>query len=392
MSPNRKVERLGSNRKKVVFAFDAIAHYRETFFATLKERLSRESIDLDLVIGSSFEGHNIGGNIPWATKVPLYRFGPFSWLCASKQTKDAELLVVAQVVKQAFLFQAIYRHLTKTQKIALFGHGKLYSARPPSRFAATFKRFISRQCHWWFAYTEKTAQVLREEIGFPSDRVTVVNNAIDTKALESQREKFTPEYIQALRSELNITSENIGIFVGGMYHGKNHTKRLDFLIASCIEIRRIVPDFEMLFIGGGPDQSRVEQAAAAYDWMHYLGIKKGVAAVPYWSLAKVCLNPGLVGLSILDGFALGVPLVTSDVPYHSPEIAYLENGINGIMVNDGGDPENYASAAAALLMDEDRRLQYAKAGLAKAREFSNEAMVENFCRGICAALTAPLSA
>lgn len=392
MSLSQDVERPSSKRQKVVFAFDAIAHYRESFFVALKERLSRESIDLDLIIGSSYEGHNIGGSVSWATKVPLRHFGPFSWLCASKQTKNADLLVVAQVVKQAFLFQAIYRHLTKTQKIALFGHGKLYSARPPSRFAVALKRFISRQCHWWFAYTEKTAQVLREEIGFPLNRVTIVNNAIDTTTLRSQREKLTAEQMRAVQSELNITTENIGIFVGGMYHGHHHTKRLDFLIASCLEIRRIIPDFEMIFVGGGPDQIRVEQAAATHAWMHYVGIKKGIAAVPYWALAKVCLNPGLVGLSILDGFALGVPLVTSDVPYHSPEIAYLEDGINGVMVNDGGDPKSFAAAAAALLMDEQRRRQYAEAGQARAREFSNEAMVENFCRGIRAAIATPIGA
>jgi glycosyltransferase involved in cell wall biosynthesis len=377
---------------RVVFALDAVAHYRERFFEALKERLSYESIDLELVVGSFFKGHNIEGDIPWATKVPLYHIGPLSWLNASQKTREADLLIVAQVLKQTFLFQAILRHISKRQKIALFGHGKLYSAHTPSFVSDTLKRVISRQCHWWFAYTGKSASVVRDEIGFSPERITVVNNAVDTLALSSSKMNLSSEQIQAVRSELKIKSVNTGIFVGGMYQGKHHSKRLDFLIASCFEIRRLVPDFEMIFVGGGPYQMIVEETAQKHPWIHYVGIKKGVEAVPYWAVAKVCLNPGLVGLGILDGFALGVPLITTNVPFHSPEIAYLKNGINAIMVDNPNDPRLFAAAAADLLSDDLKRQEIASAGFADAKEYTNEAMVENFCEGILAALSKPLSA
>ena len=228
--------------------------------------------------------------------------------------------------------------------------------------------------------------MVKGEIQFPLQRITVVNNAVDTVALSEAKNQLRQTDLDQLREELGIHTRNVGIFVGGMYHNQHHSKRLPFLIECCKKIRLLVPDFEMIFVGGGPKQWVVEDAASACPWIHYVGVQKGVAAVPYWALSKICLNPGLVGLSILDGFALGVPLVTSDIPYHSPEIAYLSPGENGIMVDDHDDPEVFARTAVDLLLDEPRIEALAAAGQVTVSTITNEAMVDNFAKGILAAL------
>jgi len=373
-------------RRKVAFALDAVAHYREDFFAKLRDNLEREAIDISLVTGSGYSGHNIGASIPWAQEVRLRQVGRLSWLPAGAVTRSADLLIVAQVLKHVFLYHAAARHLMGTQKIALFGHGKLFSARPEHPLAARLKQWISRQCDWWFAYTERSAEVVRNEIGFPSERITIVNNAIDTAGLSRASESLRPEVLPRLRAELGIASENVGIFVGGMYDGPQHTKRLPFLIASCQEIRARVPDFQMIFVGGGPAQDIVEQAAGMQPWIHYVGVKKGAEAVPYWRLAKVCLNPGLVGLGILDAFALGVPLITSDIPYHSPEIAYLKPDRNGVIVDDCGEPSVYAETVVRLMSDAPRRAALIAEARRDAAALTTEAMVDNFSDGILRAL------
>jgi glycosyltransferase involved in cell wall biosynthesis len=60
-------------------------------------------------------------------------------------------------------------------------------------------------------------------------------------------------------------------------------------------------------------------------------------------------------LSILDTFALGTPLVTTNAVGHGPEIEYLKNNVNGIMVADTNDPQVYADAAILLLENEEMR-------------------------------------
>ena len=138
----------------------------------------------------------------------------------------------------------------------------------------------------------------------------------------------------------------------------------------------------MIFVGAGPDQHLVEAAADEHTWIHYGGVKKGTAAVPYWSIAKICLNPGLVGLGILDCLALGVPILTSDIPCHSPEIDYLESGKNGLMVDDKDDHQIFAEAAVDLIQDASRIASFAEAGRITASQITNEAMVERFTEGI----------
>ena len=57
-----------------------------------------------------------------------------------------------------------------------------------------------------------------------------------------------------------------------------------------------MPDFEMLFVGSGPDRTWVEEAVARNPWMHYVGPVFDDDKVPYFRLAKLALMPGRVGL------------------------------------------------------------------------------------------------
>ena len=115
-------------------------------------------------------------------------------------------------------------------------------------------------------------------------------------------------------------------------------------------MREAVPDFHLLIIGAGPDAGIAEAAAAELPWVHYAGPKFGAEKTALASLGRVFLMPGLVGLGVLDSFAYGTPMVTTDIPYHSPEIEYLRHGENGLIVAD--DVRTYAEAVTELLTDE----------------------------------------
>ena len=95
----------------------------------------------------------------------------------------------------------------------------------------------------------------------------------------------------------------------------------------------------MIFVGDGPDGASVRDAASRHEWMHWVGPRFGDERVPYMLLAELSLMPGGVGLGVLDSFALSVPLVTTSVPSQGPEIEYLEDGINGLIVENASSPE-----------------------------------------------------
>ncbi|MCA1978450.1 MAG: glycosyltransferase, partial [Thiobacillus sp.] len=104
------------------------------------------------------------------------------------------------------------------------------------------------------------------------------------------------------------------------------------------------------------------------------------------AVAELMLNPGMVGLSILDSLVAGVPMVTTDYPYHSPEIGYLDSGVNGVMT--AHDPQTYAAAVTDLLRHP-ARIEALRAGcLESAGNYTIEKMAGRFTQGILDCLVA----
>ncbi len=147
--------------------------------------------------------------------------------------------------------------------------------------------------------------------------------------------------------ELGIGDGPVGVYVGSLYG----TKRIPYLIEACDQIRSKLPDFHLVVIGDGPDRPFLEDAASSRPWLHVMGMRTGAEMVRYAALGSVMLNPGLVGLSVLDAFALGLPMVTCDQPYHSPEIEYLVDGQNGLVLAADTSAAEYGDSVVALVND-----------------------------------------
>jgi len=90
--------------------------------------------------------------------------------------------------------------------------------------------------------------------------------------------------------------------------------------------------------------------------------------------------PGLVGLVIIDSFITQLPLFTTDNNIHSPEIAYLVNGVNGIMTANTLD--DHVNAVAKVLTD-DIYLRHLQKGCAVSEEkYTLDNMINHFATGI----------
>ena len=120
--------------------------------------------------------------------------------------------------------------------------------------------------------------------------------------------------------------------------------------------------------------------------MHYAGPQLGMDRVPYFACSDVTLRPYKVGLNITDSFALEVPLVTTTHPGHSPEIAYLEHGVNGYATAD--DVESYAEGIVRVLTDQALAATLRAGCRSSAAKYTLGEMVRRFADGIEAALTA----
>jgi hypothetical protein len=97
-------------------------------------------------------------------------------------------------------------------------------------------------------------------------------------------------------------------------------------------------------------------------------------------MADFMLNPGLVGLHIVDAFCAGLVMATTSGAKHSPEIAYLQAGVNGIMTGDNVD--DYAQAILSLIADRSLFDNYKIAALASADIYTLDNMVDQFVDGL----------
>jgi glycosyltransferase involved in cell wall biosynthesis len=374
--------------KTVTIIQRGISKYRLSFYDALKKELAVQDIRLTLVHGhfSQFDQNNKDCvTIPWAvvTKDRVFKvFGKeVYWQPALNLAIASDLVIVEQANR--LIINPILLALRKIFrfKLAFWGHGKNYQSTAPHGLLERYKREYSNKADWWFAYTDLSAEVLRET-GFPPEKITVVQNAVETNVLKAALAAVTPTQLNALKKELGLQSDRICLYCGSMYPDK----KLDFLLESCVAIRARIPDFEMIFIGSGPDQHMVESAARQYPWIHYIGPKFGAEQVPYFMLSKALLMPGLVGLVIVDSFVTCLPMFTTDIPIHSPEIAYLIQGVNGVMTPYA--VETYSRAVAEYLKDEAMQVALQEGCRRSATIYTLENMVGNFTQGIKKCLSA----
>jgi glycosyltransferase involved in cell wall biosynthesis len=377
-----------ARQKIVTVVTKSLPHYRVPFFEALRLELERCGVTLGLIYGlpnAEEAKRQDTAAISWGHPITnrMIRVGRrnFCWQPCAALVRGSDLVIVEQASKLLLNYVLLARQTLGGSRVAFWGHGRNLQEHTASRLGEAVKRLISRWPHWWFTYTEGSAEVVRQ-LRYPPDRITVVQNAIDTAALRRRHASVSEEELATLRLRWGIQSRNVAIFVGGLYADK----RIRFLIEAAQALRRRIVDFELVVIGAGPDQVLVEEAAREYRWIHYPGACLGVEKVPFFNLSQIMLLPGLVGLGVLDSFALEVPLVTVDLPYHSPEIDYLRHGENGLKLPAGTDPEGYAVAVAGLLSDEGWR-EHLQAGCrAAAQVYTLEAMVGRFAEGVLLAL------
>ena len=300
------------------------------------------------------------------------------WQPYGSYVRDADLVIVEQANRLLLNYWLIARRPFCRQKIAFWGHGRDLQSYPGT-IRNAWKKLFLKHVDWWFAYSAEVKEAIIKS-ALVAERVTNVQNAIDTNAIMSVKAAISAQQLDSLRKELGVGRGPVGIYCGRIYK----EKRIEFLLEACFGIRQLIPSFEVIIVGGGPDQDKIIATAREANWIHYVGPKFGDARVPYFLLSDVCLVPGAVGLAIIDCFALEVPLMTTKFPYHGPEVGYLKNGENGLMTED--NLESYVAGVTSALVDQ-TVLERLKSGCrAAASIYTMQVMIKNFGCGVLTCL------
>lgn len=372
---------------KVLIIQRSIPHYRIAFFTELNSQLKNIGIDFKLVYSvdtgaaDPFQNKEI---YSWATRVNRYSlqigarrlslqlFNPF-------KLHDFDLIIFEQANENLFNFIAFSLRPLYRYKIAFWGHGRNRQSDKRFSLSETLKRHSLGWADWWFAYTNETTRYLVGH-NIPQAQITTVNNSIDTAGFIAHLSSIDAQSIAQKKQALGIESNNIALFCGSMYAKRG----IDFLLAAADEIRIQIPDFHLVLAGSGDGARIVEDARKTRNWLHYLGPVFDREKALAFSISKMVVMPGIVGLVVIDALVSGLPLITTKSNQHGPEIDYIQHGNNGFIT----EPvlKGFVSQVVELFHNSNLLADMRSNCVQSRHTFSTQAMAKNFVTGIALCL------
>jgi len=374
-------------RERHVCIIQAVAkQYRLSFFNLLYERLRQEGVVLTVIYSDpnpreAERKDAVNLPVTYGRKVRAYwglNYHLVYQACLFEVLR-ADLVIVEQANKHALNHILSCMRVFGLTRLGLWGHGRNWQF-DGTPWLEPFKRTLLRKADWWFAYTSKVARYV-EDSGFSSNQITVVQNSVDTESFRMAVEALDMPERLAIRHRNGVSATApLGLYCGSMHA----SKFLGFLVEAAIQIRQRVPNFQLVLIGAGPEETIACDAARTHDWIQYKGPLFDAEKAAQFAIADIFLCPGQVGLAVLEAFAAGLPLFTTNTPVHSPEIDYLTDMVTGTITE--FDPEVYARAVSDALCDRARLVQMSAAAREASDRYGLEPMVENFTQGVLACL------
>ena len=178
--------------------------------------------------------------------------------------------------------------------------------------------------------------------GFPEERIFIANNTVHVDC----------------DVDWDVPRRNF-LFVGQF----KARKRVQDLLSAFYCARNELPEWVHVNIVGSGDQRPELEAQAAelgiQDRVSFLGkITDNEKLAPLFASAMAYVSPGHVGLSVLQSFAQGVPVVTTKDTFHGPEANNMEADVNSILYD--GSIEQLAEKLVFLATNSGAALQLGK--------------------------------
>jgi glycosyltransferase involved in cell wall biosynthesis len=337
----------------------SIPHYRIPIYSFLSKYLPKYGFDLT-VISDDIQADNPHSIDFKHVAMPLSSLS----IARFARGHSIDVIILFVDMRHAYLFPTYFiaRGLFG-RKMIYWGQGcDLLDRRSRIKNFA----FIAEQalCNSLILYAEHLKKYIPTRF---HGKTFVANNtiAIDYQGLPAgARERI-------LAKHGVVTKKNI-ICIGRI----QKRKRLDHLIEAHSRMNRA----DVGVIIAGPDPDGILRDVDAKN-IYKLGPIYGDNKYDLLSAADIYCLPGAVGLSIVDAFYCGLPLVTEEGD-ESAELMYLRNGVNGFMVPED-DIDELGRKLTLLLDDNLMRKRFSENAK---REFEENASLEKFGSGFRDAL------
>jgi glycosyltransferase involved in cell wall biosynthesis len=192
--------------------------------------------------------------------------------------------------------------------------------------------------------------------GISSNKVILAHNTLDTDKIISQKKDLLKKMSSDdICKDLNLnTSDRIILFSGQL----NKNKKVENAILAFEVVVKKIPDAKLVIIGTGSEYENLLKLAKQKIPENSIFIGElfdDDALCKWFTISQLFVMPGYVGLAIIHAFCFGLPIITEDLNYHSPEIDFLRNGKNGYAVGEDNINELSDKIIDLLLNDQKRK-------------------------------------
>ena len=305
-----------------------IPHYRTDFFHILNKICDDVSlftyVDENNYKASGFHVQMKSDHIESIQLGPVLLYNPLPFL-SKKYDTLVLMLNFGHITTWLLLFFKYFIH----KKIIVWGQG------------ISVKRYLKEESHpdWklklminladgvWF-YMDKECQQWRRI--FPNKPMVALGNSVS--GIEEMLEYCPNKSKDVLKKKYGIKEQRVFLFCARF---ESNYRRIDLLIEIIEKLDQNNNGF--IIIGSGKNKPDFSKYSNVYDFgaVYDNGIKREL-----FSISDIYLQPGWVGLSIVEAMAYGKPTFTfirSKETLQCVEYSYIEDGINGIIFKDIDD-------------------------------------------------------
>lgn len=261
------------------------------------------------------------------------------------------------------------------RNVVLWAAGHSHGA---NRLTERVRLTWSRLFRHLFVYTDAEVRLLQGR-GFSTHDVSAMNNGLDQGAIDASAAAWDQGRLEWWRHRRGLDGSRLLLSCARL-GSKN---QFDLVVAALPAMLRQCPNLVWCVVGDGPERARLEllaQQQGVSDHVRFVGeLYEEAALAPWFLSAEVLVHPGAIGLTLLQAFGYGLPVVThANRERHAPEIAAFEDGRTGSTFNEG-DPDDLAARVCALLADAAARAVMRSRVLEVARrEYNVDVMVSRF--------------
>lgn len=333
-----------------------VPRYRQPLFDAV-ERLIRQEQDISGSLevlagtpkGSQSKRLDNVNSAGWLTELPdaclRTPLGSIKWKRGVLgRTKSADVVICELEPGNLTTWLLLMRRrLVGGPRVILWGHGKAYT-HVEKRLAPTLRALQVRIADLSMTYAHGGRAALLK-LGLPATKVRVIGNSTDSAALRRKvRERRNQSSLTCIPSleHVQVASRNIAIYIGGL----DADKRIDFLLAAAEHAYGQDPTF-LLVVAGSGDAETSLAAAQNQPWLRRLPYADQEAWADLAAVANAVWVPGRVGLIAVDALASELPLLTTDFPFHAPELEFLTEGQDYFVLSQ--DPKIFAAQALDIM-------------------------------------------